>query len=300
MKKLLALLTITPFLAAWGTEPTGNEVTTDVDSSIVDASIDTVVESTFPDQASNFFSADWINMASGYERAFHGIQSEEGFRSAFRLAKQLTDKGSEEAEQITNKMWEEGGDGGEFYNPAATLEKQLAFLVPHLPAIEFSTAAEGTVLVMSMNYKEFKAKATTTPGSEDDALMELLIAGYGEIEWKHSNMGMWFEQTWDYGGSSGLGRGIHLKLLKMIDNMKGSAYEEYADVVRTSLLADILSWNSYWETQGDILKEMDAILENISLSDDERKQMEQRKGQFQDPERFDLDLNCKEEECSYG
>ncbi len=306
MKKIFALPIALVFIAC-GSEPTQNEPTetTDTTTVVMDSiptSIlagDTLAEATdtlqLPEGVEEYFSAAWVAKADAYLSAFHQINTTEDFKQVFALAEEVTSLGSTELEGIIEKMYGENID-----DPSFVLDKELEFIKPHLAGIVFTFAAEGTIILMSMDYQQLSDKAALTEGDEDDKLMELLITAWGTVEYEGSNMGTWFVQTWDYGGSSGLGSGTHLKLFQLMEGMEDSPYRDEIAKIRDLLIGDMLEFNSYWESQEAILEELNKIINGFVWSAEMLEKLENRVTQFEAYEDHELELNCKEGNCGYG
>jgi hypothetical protein len=108
----------------------------------------------------------------------------------------------------------------------------------------------------------------------------------------------WSIQTWDYGGHSLLGRGIHHEILKQLNDYrdKYGYFDKEVMEFKQMILDDISQADvSYWEGQPDILKELNVIIKSdfSLLSNEDKIALEVRKGQFLEPERFKIELNLR-------
>lgn len=171
----------------------------------------------------------------------------------------------------------------------------LFWLEQALPGYLPSLAAEGTIYYLFNDYRQWAAKAQKSIGKYDDAFMELAIEIY-----QPDSIGyffpVWFRQTWDYGGHSNLGSGIHLKILQQIDVVmkQGLLFAEPLATWKKDILHDITSpENTYWYDQQAILQELDQLMvtELAILDQGDRVALEVRRKQFADPQKFEISLN---------
>lgn len=106
----------------------------------------------------------------------------------------------------------------------------------------------------------------------------------------------WQIQTWDYGGSSLLGRGFHFALLQEADRLVQGQHPLSGEVleVKKSIVEDILQpSNTFWESKDKVLIEMDNILQTeFSILDkNDRIALQARREQFNDPEANEIQMN---------
>ena len=106
----------------------------------------------------------------------------------------------------------------------------------------------------------------------------------------------WQIQTWDYGGSSLLGRGFHYSLLQEADRLIQQQHPLRGEIleVKQSIVEDILQpSNTFWESKDKVLIEMDNILQAdfAILDKNDRIALQARREQFNDPEAHGIKMN---------
>lgn len=168
------------------------------------------------------------------------------------------------------------------------LEQAMPGFVPQL-------VAEGTAYYLFWNYKGLIDKVKQTNESPDDDFINLAIAVFPEdsVEYFYP---VWFLQTWDYGGNSLLGRGLHDQLLQKMDETLQKSDLFAAEIRRwkTLLVNDITETSvSYWEKQEKIIAELDTLLiRNYSiLTDADKVALETRRKQFENPTENKIAVN---------
>jgi len=85
----------------------------------------------------------------------------------------------------------------------------------------------------------------------------------------------WFERTWDYGGGSLFGSGIHMEILETINKLKlkTSMYNELISKYQAYLLMDI-QHGIYMKSQEEATAELKNILSLEYLSSDEKQPLQ--------------------------
>jgi len=139
----------------------------------------------------------------------------------------------------------------------------LFWLEEAMPGFVTALVAEGTLYYLFYDYRQLLAKAAKTSGAQDDEFIEFCTQVH-EMDSVEHFFPAWFMQTWDYGGHSLLGRGIHLDLLKEMDRQVAnkSTFASEINLIKERILADITEhYISYWETKAMIVAELAAILE---------------------------------------
>ena len=160
----------------------------------------------------------------------------------------------------------------------------LFWLEDVMPGFESAIVAEGTMYYLFRNYKEMLDKTSTTEGMEDDDFTQLclMVHSTDSVEYFFKS---WFMQTWDYGGSSLLGKGIHHDLLTKMDDLlkKSSLFKNEMLAIKAEIMKDITdTYVEYWESQKDILKEIDEIIQSDFdlLDEGEKLALETRRKMF--------------------
>ncbi|HCL56606.1 MAG TPA: hypothetical protein DHW82_06310 [Spirochaetia bacterium] len=258
-----------------------------------EAFLKTFNKNQFDNQLKEIFSAKEIKKINEFEALFQNIKTAEDLEKAFRLGKKNMDGLSETLDQyyqkkLSSKKIEEG-------------KLYIGWIIHYLPAHASILVAEGTTLQFTYFLSDFLEKAKTTKDPVDEKIIQLLIDIYGSVEYYSPS---WFMMTWDYGGDSLLGSGIHLKLLKEIESLVLSSrlFSQELLEIQKNILTDIQDSLNYHETREAIIKEIKQILGEIKLTSEQKKQLEQRLKDFENPKK-ELNTNCKDYEnskCSYG
>ncbi len=230
------------------------------------------------------FGESLADSIRAYRQAFRQIQTAQDFVATFRTGSALRDTMTrlmqdriliQNPEELPDMFW---------------LHEAMPGLVPQL-------VAEGTAYFLFWNFGELKAMAQKTSESTDDEFVALNLTLFPEdsIEYFYP---AWFMQTWDYGGSSLLGRGVHYQTLENIDKLlkKSDLFALELTRLKTRLLNDITeSHVTYWETQEKITMELDSIIQaNFSvLTNADKVALQTRRQQFEKPEESGIQLNMQ-------
>lgn len=170
----------------------------------------------------------------------------------------------------------------------------LNWLEQTMPGYIVQLAAEGTVYYLFNDYAVFNEKAMQTEGNEDDLMADLLLTAFAMDSVEHF-FPSWFMQTWDYGGSSLLGKGTHFKLLQKMEAVsKTNLFQRETNDLRDRLIKDITGPNvEYWQPQNEILDELNQILDQgfQHLTKEDVIALEKRKKEFENPETHKIKVN---------
>ena len=171
----------------------------------------------------------------------------------------------------------------------------LFWLDEALPAYVPQLVAEGTLYYLFNDYKEWQKKVQTTEGSADDAFIELCLHIHSMDSVEHFFPG-WMIQTWDYGGHSLLGQGIHHQLMTEMDQLyqQQSPFTKEVMDFKHQLLMDIYGeGTSYWETRPKIVAELQAIIDGgySILKKEDIIALKMRLKLLEDPKANDLEVN---------
>lgn len=171
----------------------------------------------------------------------------------------------------------------------------LFWLKDAMPAFQPQLVAEGTAYHLFHDFKTLHTKANATEGEEDNEFVELCLLLFPEdsIEYFYP---AWFIQTWDYGGHSLFGRGVHLQILEEMEEVleANDLFEAEILKIKAKLIDDITSQDvTYWESAENILKELDAIIAaNFSiLSESDKIALTTRRKMFEAPEENNIQLD---------
>lgn len=171
----------------------------------------------------------------------------------------------------------------------------LFWLKEAMPGFTPQLVAEGTAYYLFWDYKVLINKANVTPETSDNDFVQLAITLFPEdsVEYFYP---AWFLQTWDYGGSSLLGRGTHLAILKKMDEALQKSAEFTPEITewKQLLINDITNLDvNYWETLEKITTELSGILaSNFKiLTDADKIALETRLEQFAAPTEHNIQVN---------
>lgn len=144
----------------------------------------------------------------------------------------------------------------------------LFWLNELLPGYILQLTDDGAAYRIYADFKEWNRKTLATKEKIDNEFIKLCFQLHpaDSIEYDYKS---WFIQTWEHGGNSLLGRGVHLNTLAQMDSLrqKSHLFEPFYQDTKTNLLEDIINpSNSYWEEETKILAELDSILsKNYSI-----------------------------------
>ena len=156
------------------------------------------------------------------------------------------------------------------------------------PVYGLDYGAEGTAVLVTMNYPPLQARAAATPEPADEAYLTMLSKLYADAcgtGWSNLEI-----RTWEYGGCSPLGSGLHKDILLAADTARGHGdlFVTEIEEARKFVLQDILEDDTEFEycdastgpatptPKAKLRAEVQGILDEVQLSDDERKAVEQR------------------------
>lgn len=173
----------------------------------------------------------------------------------------------------------------------------LFWLEQAMPGYVSQLVAEGTLYYLFQDYQKLGKKAQQTQGLDDDNFFDLctMVHAFDSVE---HFFPAWFLQTWDYGGNSLLGQGVHLRILQKMETLhaNGNDFDQEIAAIKEDWLYDI-TWNenAYWEPLDNIKKELDEILaEEWSILDAaDRTALETRRKMFDDIKGNKIQVNLK-------
>lgn len=230
----------------------------------------------------NLFGQAGAEEMRRYRIEFHNTQTAKEVLNVYR-------KGRKIREDFVD-MLEEKIDA---YN--AQVQPDLFWLEEALPGFVPQLVAEGTVYYLFEDYRQWVEKAKATKELVDDQFVEFKIQAFpmDSIEYFFS---AWQIQTWDYGGSSLLGRGFHFALLQEADRLVKASHPLEAEIieVKRNIVEDILQpSNTFWESKDKVLIETDNILQaDLAILDkNDRIALKARRQQFDDPEGNGIKMN---------
>lgn len=179
--------------------------------------------------------------------------------------------------------------------PVDTRLPDFFWLEDVMPGFIPQLVSEGTRYYLFADYRHWGQKGKESEGIADNEYIETCFARFptDSIEYFFS---AWTLQTWDYGGHSLLGRGIHLKILSLLDScmLKNELFKPEILELKNEILDDItVDYITFWESKDKILEEVDEILAaNISIVNKEDKiALEVRRMQFESANKNNIKLN---------
>ena len=181
--------------------------------------------------------------------------------------------------------------------PSLDKTPDLYWLEEAMPGYITQLVAEGTVYYLFQDYQKLGQLAKRTKGQDDDEFITLQYSVHplDSIEYFFP---AWIIQTWDYGGHSELGKGVHNKLLKKANLLmaNGTIFEAELIDLKDRLLDDIFSKHqTYWQSKASILKELDEILKERYgiFSEEELKAIEERRNAFENADAEGIKVNVR-------
>lgn len=230
----------------------------------------------------NLFGQEGADRMRSYRVDFHKTQTAMELLDVYQRGRKIRE---DFVDQLEDKI--------DAYN--AQVQPDLFWLEEALPGFVPQLVAEGTVYYLFEDYRQWIKKAKATKELVDDQFVEFKIQAFpmDSIEYFFS---AWQIQTWDYGGSSLLGRGFHFALLQEADRLVQGQHPLSGEVleVKKSIIEDILQpSNTFWESKDKVLIEMDNILQtDFSILDkNDRIALQARREQFNDPEANEIKMN---------
>lgn len=174
-------------------------------------------------------------------------------------------------------------------------EAELKQLGAQLPGLRPGLVAEGTMLDLMTDFAGFAKVAAKTPETADNAFFSLMQQAYGSHE---TYWGTWFNQTWDYGGCTWLGKGIHTRLLQGIQQQQPGAFGSELKPLQESLLRDLERSDKFCLPRPQVVQEFQQLLPLLPAA--VRPRLQQRLQRVKtDPKLKEFDCNGKGN-CSYG
>lgn len=164
-----------------------------------------------------------------------------------------------------------------------------------IPGFIPQLVAEGSRYYFFADYKQWLKQSKNSSGKADDDFIQICLMAFSSDSVEYF-FPAWTLQTWDYGGHSLLGRGIHLDMLSSLDScyQKDSLFHFDLLQFKQQILDDItIDHITYWESKEKILQEIDAIIKaNIPfLSKEDKIALEVRRGQFEEAKKYNIQLN---------
>lgn len=224
-----------------------------------------------------------------YRQRLETIKTPTQWYQTLQAAYGLSDKLSPPLSVIHEKLW----------NDDHAPQPNWDWVEPLTPTFQVRLVAEGTTLVMALHYPAFARLAAATPEKKDDQLIALMQKSGGEFS---TSWPSWFLQTWDYGGCTHLGSGLHLQIWQELHSLKRGVqlFEPELRKIRTKLLQDLNLSQSFCRSQTQALQELGQILKSKDLSPAEKSSLNKRSEVLR--KGTDLEFNCQKEmgKCHFG
>lgn len=176
---------------------------------------------------------------------------------------------------------------------------ELSWLEDAMPGYTLQMVAEATSYYLFQDYGKLINRAKKTTGEEDETFFTFMTLVHPFDSVEHF-FPVWYTQSWDYGGFSRLGTGIHLEMLNTMNTLIASQQLFRNPVLKGKmrLLDDILNnpEKTYGETADAIQNEIDEILtaDLKILSAGERNNLLLRKAVFNNPEAAGITVGMKQ------
>lgn len=230
------------------------------------------------------FGTDGAARMATYRSRFHSAQTAEEVLAAYQEGRLIR-------EQFVDVLEEK-------INTAETqIQPDLFWLEEAIPGFIPQLVAEGTIYYLFEDYRQWIKKAKATKELVDDQFVEFKIQAFptDSIEYFYP---AWQIQTWDYGGSSLLGRGFHFSLLQTAEELLRTSHPLEGEIkqVKSEIIEDILQPSTtFWESKEKILIEMDNILQaDLAILDKNDKiALSARRQQFDEPEAHGIKVNVR-------
>lgn len=232
----------------------------------------------------SMFGLELATQIESYRALWTKVQTEQDFAHAFRVGTKLRDT-------LTRVM----EDRLSIQNPQELPD--LFWLQQAVPGFVPQLVAEGTAYFLFWNFKSLAERAAKTDGVADNQFIDLNLHIFPEDSIEYF-FPAWVIQTWDYGGSSLLGRGIHASSLEKMDKALSNSTLFQAEILRmkTHLINDMSDSDvTYWETKDKIVEELDAIIQSnfAILTNTDKIALTTRRLQFDEPEKHGIQLNIQ-------
>ncbi len=233
-------------------------------------------------RALSILGEDMVKRLRAHQRDFAAIRTEQDFARVLNESMGLRDTlvkvlgkrirpGS--AEQLPDMFW------------------IGAFFTGYQPQV----VAEGTAYYLFCDYRQWAAPARRTSGPQDDMFLDLQFTAFPEDSIEYF-FPAWQIQTWDYGGSSLLGKGVHKSVLAKIEaqSTPNGLFEPLLAKMKSNLVNDITNAEtSFWYPAAEALKELDAVIAaNYKvLAQADKVALSTRRKQLEDPQKNKIEVD---------
>lgn len=223
----------------------------------------------FPEEIAalqSYFSDSMICSLDSNQFDLHDATSDSILLNVFEKSLQIR-KGLL-GELFDKKLPEE--KNGEYYPDYIITE--LKMVEEASKALVSTCVAECTSFDFTFLLNDLLEKARSTSGELDDEFFQLLMIGDGNYGGTGEGWFTWFDRTWDYGGGSLLGSGIHLNFLTKSEDFKRKTSQ--FDFLLDSYIGDLLNdikHGIYMNSRESIISELKEILNLATLTPENKK-----------------------------
>lgn len=206
-------------------------------------------------QASSLLDSDSQKALANYNQTFKAIKTQAQLLKTYHQGQQLGQKLSQKLQVPFDKI-QQAGSGYDGFNT------QLAAITKQFPGFRGLLVAEGTVVDFWPHYGQFARLAQKTPEKADNDFFNLMTEAYGP---DNSSFGLWFHQTWDYGGCTNLGNGQSLKLWQELARVRKtkSPFETELQSLQDDLWQTSLNYAAYCKDSKSVITEFEKIINVI-------------------------------------
>jgi hypothetical protein len=232
------------------------------------------------------FSDDEINSIVSLYRTMNEVKTESDFAKFYK-----------EVQTVKNRL---DATVDAIYQNDMNAKPKTAWLYTFFPFLYLSYGPEGMSVFYIEHYPSYYSLANKTDSTADNAFISLMIESYGEFyHWT----GNWFLQTWDYGGRSLLGTGVHLSILEKSESLsrRTKNFDSELNALREQIIRDIEFSLAYDQPKEKAVAELKEILSTINLTPQEKTTLETRLAEFENPpEDKTIQFNCQSNNCDEG
>lgn len=249
-----------------------------------------------------YFSTDLCVKIENYVSDFDTLSSDAAFQNNYREGRNISDEMTEQLNKPVTSYLKKLAKGKEYWYPVDEIFGDLEIFSDQLGPLVISCVAECTEIDMTYDLLKMQRKAQETLGNADDDFMKLLVSIDGEFGYAGCvGFKSWFNQTWDLGGSSLLGDGQLLSIIKATIQYKKNhkLFNEELKLLKSDYL-DALSWgSSYQFTPEKILVEFEAILALDYFTNEELVEINELYERIKNRD-TSFQFDCENQDCSYG
>lgn len=210
---------------------------------------------------------------------------------------------------LLEQIWEKNlpGERGDDYYPDYII-KDLKEVDDASLGLISTCVAECSEFDFIFFLSDFVNHAKKTRGELDDELFALLLIADEDYGGTGEGWMSWFMRTWDYGGESLMGSGIHLKFLQKaaLFQEKTNQFDFLISQYKMGLLQDI-KHGIYTHSRENIISELQEILNLSSLTSTEKEPLSKfltvlESGEVNCENCVDgiFQFNCATEDCNWG